>query len=167
MSGVHHKWYITHKTVSFHMWKRRQKNCETKCKRVPEFGGCLWDGSPGGAVSRWSCLQSLRSLYAQSLRCRRQTLPGCLQKTYNSQLLLQHYVCLHTAMLPSMIIRDWNSETLSQPQISVVLYKSYLGHVVPSQQWNPKTGDRTQSLRPVVHTRCLLSLLHSLIPFLP
>ena len=23
------------------------------------FGGCLWDGSPGGAVSRWSCLQSL------------------------------------------------------------------------------------------------------------
>jgi hypothetical protein len=26
---------------------------------VSGFGGCLWDGSPGGAVSEWSFLQSL------------------------------------------------------------------------------------------------------------
>jgi hypothetical protein len=26
---------------------------------VSEFGGCLWDGSPGSAVSEWSFLQSL------------------------------------------------------------------------------------------------------------
>ena len=26
---------------------------------VSGFGDCLWDGSPGGAVSRWSFLQSL------------------------------------------------------------------------------------------------------------
>ena len=26
---------------------------------VSGFGGCLWDGSPGGAVSGWSFLQSL------------------------------------------------------------------------------------------------------------
>jgi hypothetical protein len=26
---------------------------------VSRFGGCLWDGSPGGAVSGWSFLQSL------------------------------------------------------------------------------------------------------------
>jgi hypothetical protein len=30
---------------------------------VSGLGGCLWDGSPGVAVSEWSCLQSLlRSL---------------------------------------------------------------------------------------------------------
>jgi hypothetical protein len=26
---------------------------------VSDFGGCLWDGSPGGAVSEWIFLQSL------------------------------------------------------------------------------------------------------------
>jgi hypothetical protein len=26
---------------------------------VSEFGGCLWDGSPGGAVSGWSFIPSL------------------------------------------------------------------------------------------------------------
>jgi hypothetical protein len=26
---------------------------------VSGFGGCFWNGSPGGAVSRWSFLQSL------------------------------------------------------------------------------------------------------------
>jgi hypothetical protein len=26
---------------------------------VSEFGNCIWDGSPGGAVSSWSFLQSL------------------------------------------------------------------------------------------------------------
>jgi len=26
---------------------------------VTGFGGCIWDGSPGGAVSRWPFLQSL------------------------------------------------------------------------------------------------------------
>ena len=26
---------------------------------VSGFGGCLWDGSPGGAVSGWSFLQAL------------------------------------------------------------------------------------------------------------
>jgi hypothetical protein len=29
---------------------------------VSGFGGCIWDGSPGGAVSGWSFLQSLSTL---------------------------------------------------------------------------------------------------------
>jgi hypothetical protein len=38
------------------------------------------------------------------------------------------------AMLPTMMIMDRNSETVSQPQLSVCLYKSYLGDGVSSQQ---------------------------------
>ena len=50
---------------------------------------------------------------------------------------LQHHVCLGTAMLPAMMIMDWTSETVSQPQLNVVLYKSCLGYGVSSQQWKP------------------------------
>jgi hypothetical protein len=37
-----------------------------------------------------------------------------------------------------MMIMDLTSETVSQPQLNVVLYKHLLGHGVSSQQWKPK-----------------------------
>jgi hypothetical protein len=46
---------------------------------------------------------------------------------------------MDAALLPTMVIMDWTSETVSQPQLSVCLYKSCLSHGVSSQQWNPKT----------------------------
>ena len=54
-------------------------------------------------------------------------------KMLNSQLL-QHHAYLDAAMLPSTMIMDGTSETVSQPQLNVVLYKSYLGHGVCIQQ---------------------------------
>ena len=39
--------------------------------------------------------------------------------------------------LPSMMIMDWTSETVSQLPLNVYFHKSYFGHAVPSQQWNP------------------------------
>jgi hypothetical protein len=56
------------------------------------------------------------------------------QGVESSQLLLQHHVCLHAAMLPAMMIVDWTSETVSQIQLSVFSYKSCLGLSVSSQQ---------------------------------
>jgi hypothetical protein len=38
-----------------------------------------------------------------------------------------------------MMIMDWTSETVSQPQVNVVPYKSCLGHGVSPQQYKPKT----------------------------
>jgi hypothetical protein len=47
----------------------------------------------------------------------------CLQiKMQNSQLLLQHHVCLRASMLRTMIIMDRTSETVSQSQFNVFLY---------------------------------------------
>ena len=43
--------------------------------------------------------------------------------------------CLDVSMLPTMMITDWTSEPVSQPQLNVVLYKSCFGHSVSSQQW--------------------------------
>ena len=54
-------------------------------------------------------------------------------KMKNSRLL-QHQVCLHTAMLPAMTIMDWTSEPVNQPQLNVDLYKTCLDHSVSSQQ---------------------------------
>ena len=48
----------------------------------------------------------------------------------DSQLLLQHHACLHAFMLLAMIVMDWTSETVSQPQWNVFLYKSYLIHSI-------------------------------------
>jgi len=60
---------------------------------------------------------------------------GCIRiKILNN---LQHHVYLDSAMLPTMIITDWTSETLSQPQLSVSFIKSCLGHGVSSQQCKP------------------------------
>jgi len=51
-----------------------------------------------------------------------QSPPGCLQlKMWNSQLFLQHRVCLGAAMLPAMMLVGWTSETVSQPQLNVFL----------------------------------------------
>jgi hypothetical protein len=55
----------------------------------------------------------------------------------NTQLFLEYHVCLHTAKLPAMMIMDWTSETVSQPQLNIVPYKSYLGHGVSSKQRKP------------------------------
>ena len=46
-------------------------------------------------------------------------------------------------MLPVMMIMDWTSETVSQPQWNVCLYKSCLGHGLSSQQWNSETAPFT------------------------
>ena len=68
------------------------------------------------------------------LAARRWSPFGCLQlKMQNSQLLL-HHACLDAATLPTMMIMDGTSETVSQPQIKVFLCKSCLGHGVSSQQ---------------------------------
>jgi hypothetical protein len=58
----------------------------------------------------------------------------------DSQLFLQHHVSLDAAMLPNMMIIDWNSETVSQAQLDVCLYKSCFGYGVSLEQWNTKTG---------------------------
>ena len=55
---------------------------------------------------------------------------GLWNKMQSSQLL-QHNVCLGAAMLPSMMITDGTSEPVSQPQLSVVFYKSWFGLVSP------------------------------------
>jgi hypothetical protein len=44
---------------------------------------------------------------------------------WNSQLLPQCHAYLHAAMLPTMVIMDGNSETISQPQLNVFLYKIF------------------------------------------
>ena len=51
-------------------------------------------------------------------------------KMENSQLLIQCHACLDAAMLPIVMIMDGTSETVSQSQLHVVLYKSCLGHGV-------------------------------------
>lgn len=38
----------------------------------------------------------------------------------------QHRVCLHAAMVPAKMVMDWPSENVSQTQLNVFLYKSYL-----------------------------------------
>jgi hypothetical protein len=61
--------------------------------------------------------------------------PGYLWiKMYNSWFL-QHQVYLHTAMIPIMMTMGWTFETVSQPQLSNILYKNCLSHGVSSQQW--------------------------------
>jgi len=39
--------------------------------------------------------------------------------------------CSH---VPALMIMDWTSDPVSQPQLNVVLYKTYIGHGVCSQQ---------------------------------
>ena len=48
--------------------------------------------------------------------------------------LLQHRVCPRATMLPDTMTMDWISETVSQPQLNVFLYKRGHGHGVSSQQ---------------------------------
>jgi hypothetical protein len=52
--------------------------------------------------------------------------------------LLQHHVCLYVDVSPIMVMMDWTSETISQAQLNVFLYKSYSEYNVSSQKWNPK-----------------------------
>lgn len=48
------------------------------------------------------------------------TPPGCIQiKIENYQLVLQHYVCLDTVMLPARMIMDLTSKIVSQSQLNV------------------------------------------------
>lgn len=54
----------------------------------------------------------------------------CLQiRMWNSQLPLQHHICLYTAMLPAIIM----TEPLNlKPQLNFVFYKSFLDHGISS-----------------------------------
>jgi hypothetical protein len=52
-------------------------------------------------------------------------------------------------MLPTMMIMDWASETVSQPQLNGFLYKSCHDHGVSSQQWKSKTISKSHFV--VVH----------------
>ena len=38
---------------------------------------------------------------------------------------------------PALMIKKWTSDLVSQPQLNVVLYKTYIGHGVCSQQEDP------------------------------
>jgi hypothetical protein len=55
---------------------------------------------------------------------------------------VQHHLCLQAAMLPALRIMDWTSETVSQPQLNVFLYKSVGSQGVSSQQRNSDTAER-------------------------
>jgi hypothetical protein len=68
-------------------------------------------------------LEAILLLAALGLRCR----------TPRSS---SHHICLPVVMPPAMMVMDWTSETVSQPEVNVVLYKSCLGHGVSSWQWN-------------------------------
>jgi len=46
----------------------------------------------------------------------------------DSHLLLQHHARLHAAMLPTVAIMGRTSETTSQPQLTLFLYKSCVRH---------------------------------------
>lgn len=60
----------------------------------------------GGSVSSWR--QSLRSHMLKPWPVSQTT--SCCLWVKSTQLLFQHYVCLHTALLPFMRIMDWTSE---------------------------------------------------------
>lgn len=81
-------------------------------------------------------------------------LGGCFENF--SELLLKQEVqisapsgpCL-TTILPAIIIMDWTSEPVSQPQVNVVLCKSCHGYGVSSQQWN--LDNRFSFFSPIVY----------------
>ena len=103
--------------------------------------------------------------------------PGCLWKAVSFCYLqikmsncqfLQHRVCLKAAMLPTMTIMDWTSETVNQPQLYAFLYRSCPGHGVSSQQWNPKTAGTRENGQPALAT--VLQMNHwtnTMLPCLP
>ena len=80
-------------------------------------------------------------LYSDSIHCQRE-LSLAAWKTLSSdchrirmqisQLLLQHSVCLHTAMLPAIMIMDETSETVNKSPLNACFYNSCLGHGVYS-----------------------------------
>ena len=67
--------------------------------------------------------------------------PRCLfwlQLGHDAELLALLGPCLPACYHVScMMITDWASENVSQPQRKIVLCKSCLGHGVSSQQWKP------------------------------
>ena len=61
-------------------------------------------------------------------------------KMWHSQLLLQHHVCLHTAMLPATMKIEWISETVSEPsQLNALFIRVALVIVSLHRNGNPKT----------------------------
>lgn len=105
-------------------------------------------GFVGGSVfvGRWA----LRSyIGSRSTQCNTQPSSCCLQiKMQNSQLLLQYHICLHATTLPTMMILDWTSETVSQPQLNVTLIMVSLHRSNKSQ----------------THTAAILAICHSRVP---
>ena len=65
--------------------------------------------------------QALRSPSAQPLPRMEETLFLATFGSKGSQLYLLHHVCLQAAMLPTIMIKDWTSETVSQPQSTICL----------------------------------------------
>lgn len=61
--------------------------------------------------------------------CGGQSPPAACRSRMQDSQFLQHHVCLQAAMIPAMMIIDCTSETVSQPQLNVVLYKSCHGHM--------------------------------------
>jgi len=67
-------------------------------------------------------------LCSGSAKCRRNP-PGCLQSIVPSAAFrsrcrtLSSFSSIMSAMLPAMMIMDWTSETVSQPQLNGVFYK--------------------------------------------
>ena len=76
------------------------------------------------------------SSYAKALPNAEDSLSWLLSNQ-DSQLRLQHHIYLDAAMLPAMMIMDWTSETVSQPQLNICFHKTCLGHSVFSQQQDP------------------------------
>ena len=92
----------------------------------------------------WNCITEKEAfrLYMLKLYLVWHTVSYCLWiNIYNSQFL-QYYGCLHTVMLPTMMIMDRTSETVIQSSLNVFLYKSC--HVMLSLHSN-KTKLRHKS----------------------
>jgi hypothetical protein len=104
----------------------------------------------GGLVSLWGWTLRLLPQVLPSIEetlpltaCPRQFPPGCLWiKMWNSWHF-QHQVRLHDATLPVMVIMDWTSKTVNQPQLNVFFIRVAL--VMVSLHSN-KTQTKTMEL---------------------
>lgn len=73
--------------------------------------------------------------------------------------LLQYHVYLHAAMLLIMIIMDFTSETVVQPQLRGFLYKNCHGHCVSLQHYKPNTSQQRYNVEILMVERITEKLL--------
>lgn len=114
--------------------------------RVALLGGvaCCWSRCCLVERSMSLCRQALSSpmlklhtVWNQNLllaACGKRS-PSAASRSRQNSWFLQHHLCLEIAMLPLRVM-NWTSETVNQPQLNVLLCKSFLAHVrvVPWQQ---------------------------------